>query len=213
MTDNTPRPSAPAKGIEPRGCPIPGACACVPHAGDASTPAPSEALAEAREYIAKASFRRSNGELYPEAQEILSVIDKALAGTAPSEGDAVEQIAVALFNEAHADSKCFPPAKWETGAFEESRKYYRRLARAVAALCHPSADGWQPITTAPPLGATFEVEHDGFVGTVQGYYVTREGKEGVNLQQAGTRVVHVYGRRWLKPLPPPSPSPPTPKET
>ena len=55
-----------------------------------------------------------------------------------------------------------------------------------------------------PVGAqgvsqdTFTIEHDGFTGEVIGYYTTREGKRGVVLQQVGTRVVHVYGEKWLK---------------
>lgn len=61
----------------------------------------------------------------------------------------------------------------------------------------------------PPIGTTFTIEHDGFTGTVQGYYTTREGKKGVNLQQVGTRVVHVYGEKWLK-APVVSPSDPSP---
>lgn len=44
----------------------------------------------------------------------------------------------------------------------------------------------------------FIIEHDGFVGNIIGRYVTREGKIGVVLQQVGTRVVHVYGEKWLK---------------
>jgi hypothetical protein len=36
------------------------------------------------------------------------------------------------------------------------------------------------------------VEHDGFVGEVIGHYTTREGRQGVVLQQLGTKVVHVY---------------------
>ena len=47
------------------------------------------------------------------------------------------------------------------------------------------------------------VEYDGFVGDVIGSYVTREGKRGVVVQQAGTRVVHVYGENRVKPAPPP----------
>jgi hypothetical protein len=50
----------------------------------------------------------------------------------------------------------------------------------------------------PALGAVVAIEHDGFVGTVQGYYETREGKRGVVLQQLGTKVVHVYGEKWLQ---------------
>lgn len=48
-----------------------------------------------------------------------------------------------------------------------------------------------------PLGTHVMIAHDGFAGTVQGYYETREGKRGVVLQQHGTRVVHVYGEKWL----------------
>lgn len=48
------------------------------------------------------------------------------------------------------------------------------------------------------IGRVFYIPHDGFVGTVIGTYTTREGKEGVVMQQQGTRVVHVYGTKWLK---------------
>ena len=47
----------------------------------------------------------------------------------------------------------------------------------------------------------YSIEFDGFTGTVIGSYTTLEGKEGVVLQQDGTRVVHVYGRKNLKPAP------------
>ncbi|RWO23304.1 hypothetical protein [Mesorhizobium sp.] len=43
----------------------------------------------------------------------------------------------------------------------------------------------------------YRIEHDGFEGTRQGSYITREGKRGVVLQQVGTKVVHVYGEKWL----------------
>lgn len=32
-----------------------------------------------------------------------------------------------------------------------------------------------------------------------GSYVTREGKRGVVVQQDGTKVVHVYGEKWIVP--------------
>jgi hypothetical protein len=48
------------------------------------------------------------------------------------------------------------------------------------------------------LGNKYTIEHDGFSGTVIGFYTTLEGKEGVVLQQEGTKVVHVYGTKWLK---------------
>jgi len=50
----------------------------------------------------------------------------------------------------------------------------------------------------PRDGETYRIAHDGFEGTVIGSYRTREGKEGVVLQQTGTKVVHVYGRKWLQ---------------
>lgn len=42
-----------------------------------------------------------------------------------------------------------------------------------------------------------EIAHDGFAGEIIGHYTTREGKRGVVVQQDGTRVVHVYGEKWL----------------
>lgn len=45
----------------------------------------------------------------------------------------------------------------------------------------------------------WEIDHDGFKGVEIGSYTTLEGKQGVVLQQIGTKVVHVYGRKWLKP--------------
>jgi hypothetical protein len=41
------------------------------------------------------------------------------------------------------------------------------------------------------------IEYDGFEGVEIGSYITLEGKRGVVLQQVGTKVVHVYGRKWL----------------
>lgn len=43
----------------------------------------------------------------------------------------------------------------------------------------------------------FVIDHDGFAGDVIGHYTTREGKPGVVMQQDGTRVVHVYGEKWI----------------
>lgn len=48
-----------------------------------------------------------------------------------------------------------------------------------------------------PVGTHVRIDHDGFAGVVVGHYVTLEGKRGVVIQQHGTRVVHVYGERWL----------------
>lgn len=51
-------------------------------------------------------------------------------------------------------------------------------------------------------GQRFTIEHDGFTGTVIGSYVRLDGYQGVVLQQDGTRVVHVYGEKHLRPAPP-----------
>lgn len=86
------------------------------------------------------------------------------------------------------------------------------LVKQLQALCHkhgclPGEDriAWLDheltvLTTLKPpdIGKTYTIEHDGFIGKVIGGYYTIEGKHGVVLQQVGTRVVHVYGRKWLK---------------
>lgn len=48
------------------------------------------------------------------------------------------------------------------------------------------------------LFTKYTIDHDGFEGVVIGQYKTLEGNNGVVLQQVGTRVVHVYGEKWLK---------------
>ena len=48
------------------------------------------------------------------------------------------------------------------------------------------------------------VSYDGFTGDVIGSYTTREGKQGVVVQQDGTRVVHVYGRSRVEAAPAPA---------
>lgn len=45
---------------------------------------------------------------------------------------------------------------------------------------------------------TAKIEYDGFEGDIIGSYITREGKEGVVVQQHGTKVVHVYGKNRLE---------------
>lgn len=48
------------------------------------------------------------------------------------------------------------------------------------------------------IGQIYTIAHDGFRGHIIGFYKTAEGKRGVVLQQIGTRVVHVYGVKWLE---------------
>ena len=50
------------------------------------------------------------------------------------------------------------------------------------------------------LGDEYTIAHDEFTGTVIGFYETKEGKHGVVMQQVGTKVVHVYGLRWIVPV-------------
>jgi hypothetical protein len=50
-----------------------------------------------------------------------------------------------------------------------------------------------------PRWTELTVAHDGFEGQVIGYYVTREHKPGLVLQQNGNRVVHVYSTKWFEP--------------
>lgn len=53
-----------------------------------------------------------------------------------------------------------------------------------------------------PVGTDLNVAHDGFSGTVQGYYRTREGRPGLVLQMHGNKVVHVYSEKWFQNLGP-----------
>lgn len=62
--------------------------------------------------------------------------------------------------------------------------------RFLHALSHPD-----PVTIPHERLASL---YDGFEGDVIGHYVTREGKDGVVVQQDGTRVVHVYSRKSTK---------------
>lgn len=74
-------------------------------------------------------------------------------------------------------------------------------ATLAAALSAPA-----PAKAAPRSGGAWgrvAIAHDGFAGDIIGHYQTREGKRGVVVQQDGTRVVHVYGEKWLTPPAPP----------
>lgn len=54
--------------------------------------------------------------------------------------------------------------------------------------------GWH---SSPALGMRYRIEFDGFVGTVIGSYRRLDGEEGVVMQQDGSKIVHVYRRKWL----------------
>lgn len=49
-----------------------------------------------------------------------------------------------------------------------------------------------------PPNTRLYVKHDGFAGTVRGYYVTKEGKPGLVLQLDNAKVIHVYSTKWLE---------------
>lgn len=80
---------------------------------------------------------------------------------------------------------------WSDGDFDEA------LGLAAVAI-----DAYlDAVDVCRPIGhVTFA--HDGFSGDIIGHYTTREGKRGVVVQQDGTRVVHVYGEKWLSPISP-----------
>lgn len=69
------------------------------------------------------------------------------------------------------------------------------IREAITALRAKGGEGDRPT-------GRVSVEYDGFSGDIIGHYVTREGKNGVVVQQDGTRVVHVYGENRTLPTPP-----------
>jgi hypothetical protein len=50
-----------------------------------------------------------------------------------------------------------------------------------------------------PRGTPFAIEHDGFAGLIIGHYERLDGVRGIVGQLSGTKIVHVYGEKWLKP--------------
>lgn len=46
-------------------------------------------------------------------------------------------------------------------------------------------------------GKPFEIAHDGFKGVMIGHYIRLDGYRGVVGQHEGTKMVHVYGAKWL----------------
>jgi hypothetical protein len=72
-----------------------------------------------------------------------------------------------------------------------------RLRSELAAHEEVRTSAPQTETPSPKLGDLYAIEHDGFVGTVIGFYQRSDGYKGVVMQQAGTKIVHVYGLKWL----------------
>jgi len=80
-----------------------------------------------------------------------------------------------------------------------SNFYYHRDIGDSNAWCERLRNALTAALSKAEEPTVYTIEHDGFTGTVVGSYITREGKRGVVLQQVGTRVVHVYGEKWLTP--------------
>ncbi len=76
------------------------------------------------------------------------------------------------------------------------------MGEALAALTAQEPAQEQVLRAWRRRGEIYKIAHDGFEGDVIGIYLTREDKAGVVLQQLGTRVVHVYGEKWLGALAP-----------
>lgn len=80
---------------------------------------------------------------------------------------------------------------------ENGQAWHDAIEAALSTL-EPSVQ--EPV--AWPCGTRVSIEHDGFAGVVIGHYERLDGKRGAVLQQDGTRVVHVYGEKWLLPAAP-----------
>lgn len=83
---------------------------------------------------------------------------------------------------------------------ENEIELLREIGESVGKQLVQSADLMELLVIAfrRPIGTRLSVEHDGFEGTIIGYYRTREGKPGLVLQQDNTRIVHVYGEKWFQ---------------
>ncbi|UPT53357.1 hypothetical protein [Synechococcus phage Ssp-JY38] len=93
-------------------------------------------------------------------------------------------------------------------AFEIAKQEHEKVLAALKEASitlrpMPLVEGaWEYVVELPdgdwPRGTEIYVEHDGFRGRVLNPYVTFEGKKGQVCQHNGSRMVHVYGEKWLK---------------
>lgn len=75
------------------------------------------------------------------------------------------------------------------------------MKKAIAALSDavPKPERWAgDLMKNHPLGTEYCIEHDGFVGKVIGYYIRDDGYPGLVLQLNGSKIVHVYGEKWIE---------------
>ncbi|MDF2621802.1 MAG: hypothetical protein K0S00_4461 [Xanthobacteraceae bacterium] len=90
-----------------------------------------------------------------------------------------------------------------SAGIEVCRVWKEQDARAISDLLNatpPTAEEIARRAREETASGHVEIAHDGFAGDIIGHYVTREGKRGVVVQQDDTRVVHVYGEKWLAAL-------------
>lgn len=138
--------------------------------------------------------RKIEAGRYTKAEAVLEAAVEPLHMTVLHESEIPDEPAISA-----------PPASgWRSAMTELDKDALDAAARAIAGggslrdairAYLDAADDWRPV-------GHVTIEHDGFSGDIIGHYTTREGKRGVVVQQDGTRVVHVYGERWLLPSPP-----------
>lgn len=106
----------------------------------------------------------------------------------PENGHELNDMLVIGRVERFVDGPCYAEAMDERlGAINPDENARRRVIHAIVD---------QLIGPIPTCNV--RNPNDGFAGTVQGYYVTREGEFGLVVQQDGTKVVHVYREKWLE---------------
>lgn len=81
----------------------------------------------------------------------------------------------------------------------EVERQAHTLAAYKAMLAQAEQDVLSSLKSEDRPTGHVSIAHDGFAGDIIGHCLTREGKRGVVVQQDGTRVVHVYGEKWIKP--------------
>ncbi len=126
---------------------------------------------------------------WPSAEESRELLEAALSVQREAPGEAVEALRkVRSSLETELERGVITDTLWMNDSPAET--IFDFIDAALSAQAEPTQV------------ATHRIEHDGFEGTVIGTYTTREGKRGVVLQQIGTKVVHVYGEKWLATLEP-----------
>lgn len=131
-----------------------------------------------------------NNDLDREAiRNVIARQAQQIKGAVSDQPDAIKNalaLAAAFIASEYQSMEYAPQGEWLA---PEARPVFKALVDALTTLEAPIPQRYS---------GTYHIEHDGFTGTPVGSYVTHEGKRGAVLQQIGTRVVHVYGEKWLK---------------